>query len=550
MSSPKESDLSIPSSLKIPEVSLIELFRKKAKENEDKNALFFKGKFKTYGELEEEINKLGNAFKKMGIKKGDRIAVLMPNCPQLVTAFFAAQSIGAIFSALNPMYSPREIANRLKDSKPKILLTLDLFTKKIKTIQEEINVKNIIVASVSEELPSLKKYLFKLISIHKNPKIDGTISYKNLLKKGKNKKIERKINPKEDVAILQYTGGTTGKPKGAMLTHHNLVSQAVTIQFWKTMLKSLPKEQLKVAGVLPYSHIFGFTSSFLWPISEGATIYLVPDPRKLEEIMRVIDKYGIHFLNAVPVFFRKFAQHKKLPNYDVSSLHLCIAGGESLPKETVDIFEKKTNCLLVEGYGLTEASPVTHINPPNEKYRKTGSIGLTIPNTKAKIVDTNTKETITEKDKPGELWVKGPGIMKGYWNNKEETESSLKDGWLKTGDVAVVNKKGYFKIIDRLKDMIIVSGFKVWPNEVEEILLSHPLISEAAVIPHFTDMGTKIKAVLVKSKKGKELNLKEVRKYCKKFLAPYKVPKLIEYWDELPRSSVGKILRRKIRNAT
>lgn len=538
----------IQTEIEIPRESLITLFRKISRENRDKHLTYFKGKFKTYGTIEEEINRFSNSLQKLGIKKGDRIAVLLPNCPQFVTSFFAVQSLGAIFTAFNPMYSSREISHRIKDCKPKILLTLDLFLDKVASLEEDANVTHIIVTSVAEELPPLKKILYKLMTARKKVTLKNALSYKDLLQNGKNKEISTHIDPSKDVAILQYTGGTTGEPKGAMLTHSNLVSQAVILQQWKKGLEFQPDDQYKIAGVLPYSHIFGLTSSFLWPIIEGATIFLVPDPRKLEEVMRIIDRYGIHFLNCVPLFFQKFATHKKLHKYDFSSLCLCISGGESLPAETVKIFEEKTNCLLIEGYGLTEASPVTHINPPNRFERKVGSIGVPIPNTSVKIVNIETKKVVTTIDEPGELWVKGPGVMKGYWENKKATEDVLKDGWLRTGDVAVRDQDGYFKIIDRLKDVIIVSGFKVWPNEVEEILQSHPSIREAAVIPYHTEIGTKIKAILVKKPSFNTLSLEEIRAHCKKYLAPYKIPRLIEYREELPRSPVGKILRRALRN--
>jgi len=383
----------------------------------------------------------------------------------------------------------------------------------------------------------------------KKNSLGNSLLYKNLLENGENKKIDRTIDTSDDIAVLQYTGGTTGEPKGAMLTHLNLISQVLAISQWRKGLDRLPDTQYKIAGFLPYSHIFGLTSSFLWPIKEGATIYLVPDPRKLEEIMKIIDKHGIHFLNFVPIFFQKIATHRKLPKYDFSSLHLCISGGEILPAETVELFEEKTGGLLIEGYGLTEASPVTHINPPSSSKRKIGSIGITIPNTLAKIVDIETGETITKTNEPGELWIKGPGVMKGYWRNKEATEDVLREGWLRTGDIAIVDEDGYFKIIDRLKDIIIVSGFKVWPNEVEKILRMHLSILEAAVVPYQANNGTKIKAILVIKNGFDKPSLEEIRKHCKKYLAPYKIPKIIEYRDALPRSHVGKILRRELKKS-
>lgn len=542
----KNPSFDINKKLTMPTKSLMELFREIAEENKNNNATFFKGKFKTYHEIETEINQLSNAFQSLGIKKGDRIAVLLPNCPQYITTFFATQSLGAIFTALNPMNTPHEIQKQLNDAKPKILITLDIFTEKVKEIEDDLTIEHVIITSVARELPASKKYIYKLITMRKKVPLKNSLFYDSLLSQQNDTKIDVPINPKEDIAILQYTGGTTGTSKGAMLTHYNLITQTEVLRYWRTGLDKQPEGQLKIAGVLPYSHIFGLTSSFLWPIAEGATIYLIPDPRKLEEIMEVVHNYKIHFLNCVPVFFLKFATHQNVDKYDYSSLLLCISGGESLPAETVKIFEEKTHCLLIEGYGLTEASPVTHANPPNKHQRSTGTIGVPIPNTEAKLVDTETGKVITEPDVSGEIWIKGPGVMKGYWKNEKATNEAIVDGWLRTGDVAILDNKGYYKIIDRLKDMIIVSGYKVWPNEVEEILLSHPDILEAAIIPHHTDVGTKLKAVLVKHQSSDHLNIEDLRAFCKKSLAPYKIPSYLEYRDALPRSLVGKVLRREL----
>ncbi len=535
----------------IPNQNLIEMFRNVAAEHRDQTATFFKGKIKTYAEIEKEVNKFANGLKKLGVKKGDRIAVYLPNSPQFLVTFFATQSLGAIFTAFNPLYSPREIKERLNDSQPKVFVTLDVFLDKVHKIKDEINVEHIIVTSVARELPSTKKHLYKLITARKKQTLEGSLSYSNILSSGENIPIHTDIASEEDVAVLQYTGGTTGTSKGAMLTHKNLISQTIVLQYWKNKLKEQPKGQIRIAGVLPYAHIFGLTSSFLWPVSEGAAIYLVPDPRQLEEVMKLIDKHRIHFLYCVPVFFQKFASHRKVNKYDLSSILLSISGGESLPRKTVELYEGKTGSLLIEGYGLTEASPVTHVNLPTKEGRKIGSIGVTVPNTEAKIVNPETNREIKTPGVPGELWVKGPSVMKGYWQRKEETENTIKDGWLRTGDIASKSPEGFYKILDRLKDMIIVSGFKVWPNEVEDILLTHPAILEAAVIGHKTDLGTKLKAVLVQKPDAKKLTLEEVRSFCKQNLAVYKVPKFIEYRSELPRSSVGKVLRRELRtNAT
>jgi len=531
----------------IPKQNLIQMFRNVAEKHRDEPAIFFKGKIKTYAEIEKEINKLAHGLQKLGVKKGDRIAVYLPNSPQFYVTFFAAQSLGAIFTAFNPLYSPREIKERLNDSKTKIFITLDIFLDKIKKITNDISVDHIIITSVARELPTAKRYIYKLITARKRQSLSGSLNYSNVLNSGENKPISTKIDFENDVAVLQYTGGTTGKSKGAMLTHKNLISQTTVLHYWKNKLEEQPKGQIRIAGVLPYAHIFGLTSSFLWPVSEGASIYLVPDPRQLEEVMKLVDKYHIHFLYCVPVFFQKFASHKNVNKYDLSSILLSISGGESLPKQTVELYEGKTGSLLIEGYGLTEASPVTHVNPPTRKGRKIGSIGVTVPYTEAKIVNPETRREITTPGVPGELWIKGPNVMKGYWQQEDETKNSLQDGWLRTGDIASKSPEGYFTILDRLKDMIIVSGFKVWPNEVEDILLTHPAILEAAVIGQKTELGTKLKAYIVRKPDQNKLTLHEIRSFCKQNLATYKIPKFVEYRDELPRSSVGKILRRELR---
>ena len=533
--------------ISIPDTDLITFFRTQVKEHGDENAVFFKGKFKTYNALEEEVNRLSDSLRQLGVRKGSRIAVFLPNCPQFITTFFAVQALGGIFIAFNPLYSAYELQQRLQNCTPKVFITLDIFVNKVKKIQEHMNVDHIVITSVASELPAIKKYLYNLITIGKRGSIEGSHSYNDLIKNSENTRIKRTIDPKQDIAVLQYTGGTTGSPKGAMLTHQNLLYQTAVIHYWKQKLEKQPEGQDHIAGVLPYSHIFGLTSTFLWSISEGACQYLVPDPRKLEEIMQLVHSHKIHFLFCVPVFFQKFALHKNLEAYNLSSLHLCISGGESLPKETVTVFEKNTGCLLIEGYGLSEASPVTHVNPPNHAHRKIGSIGVTVPHTEAKIMNTETEQEITTPSIPGELWVKGPGVMKGYWKHDDATAEVFRDGWLRTGDIGAFDETGYFTIVDRLKDMIIVSGFKVWPNEIEEILLTHPSILDAAVVGFKTELGTKIKAILVKTQDAEHLSLEEVRRFCKEYLATYKVPKLVEYREELPRSTVGKILRRELR---
>ena len=396
-------------------------------------------------------------------------------------------------------------------------------------------------------MPGFTAFLYKNLIARKNPKVINELSYKELVTKGENKEIITKVNAKEDIAVLQYTGGTTGIMKGAMLTNYNLIAQATILPYWIEWLPELPDGQYKISGCLPMSHIFGFSTSFLWTIALAGLLYLVPDPRQLEEVMQSVHKYKIHFMFAVPVLYQKIAEHPKIGKYDLSSLYLCISGGEALPATTSNKFEEVTGATLVEGYGLSESSPVTHVNPARAELKKLNSIGIPIPNTLAMVVDQDTHEEITEYGKEGELWVRGPSVMKGYWNNKEASDDVLVKGWLRTGDIATMDDKGYFSIVDRAKDMIIVSGFKVWPSDVEDVLYSHPDINMAGVVQFKDGDKEKVKAFLVAEPGSKKLTYKEIKAYCKDKLAPYKIPTIIEYKDDLPRTVVGKVSRKDLR---
>ena len=538
----------IPDTVDIPEMKVVDMFRKTVDKFPDRDMIEFLGKFKSYPQIDEEINRFANSLKDLGVKKGDRVACLMPNCPQYVVVFFATNSLGAIFTAISSLYTPKEIRYQLQDSGTKVVVTLDLFLDSIREVIDDTEVETVIVSSIADELSAIKSFLYRKVIGRKNPKVNDELIYSDLLKKGKNERIIVDINAKEDIAILQYTGGTTGIMKGAMLTNYNLIAQATILPYWDIWLPARPEGQYKISGCLPMSHIFGFSTSFLWTVATGGLLYLIPDPRQLEDVMTSVSKHGIHFMFAVPVLFQKIAEHPNIEKYDLSTLYMCIAGGEALPLTTSQKFEAVANCILVEGYGLSESSPVTHINPANADLLKVGTIGIPIPNTLAMVVDVDTQKEITEYGKEGEIWVRGPGIMKGYWNNKEASDASLVKGWLRTGDIATMDDKGFFTIVDRLKDMIIVSGYKVWPSEVEDVLYAHPDINGAAVVQFKTDTGEKVKAFLVAEPGSKELSYDEFKSFCKEKMAPYKVPTILEYREELPRSVVGKVLRKELRS--
>lgn len=546
----------IPLEIEIPNKDLSTLFFENADQNAKQPFLIFEGKIKTYEQAKMEVIKLANSLLELGIKKGDRVGLLMPNCPQFVISYLSILSIGGITNAISPLYTSTEIEFQLKDSESIAVFTLDIFLDKIRSIKKSANLEHVIVTSIADELKPLKGFFYKNILARKNLKPNNSeLNYKELMSKGSEQSIEIKIDAKKDLATLQYTGGTTGPSKGAMLTHFNLLSQVIAVDYWMEWIGGkLPGIKDRSLGAIPFSHSFGLTTSFLWPISVGGLIVLVPDPRKLENIMKLIQKYKIHFFMGVPILYQKIGEHPKVRKYDWSSIRGCISGGSALHKSTLELFERKTNALLVEGYGLTEASPVTHINPVDEKYRRIG-IGIPIPNTLAKLIDLQTGDDIPEefnKDgftREGELCIKGPQVMKGYWKQPEETERVFtSDGWLRTGDVAKMTEIGFFVIVDRLKDCIFTSGYQVWPLEIEEVLCKHHDISLAAVIP-FKDeqLNDKVKAFLVRSPGSPERTSNELSTFCKQYLAPYKIPKVFEYRDELPLSPVGKILRRPLR---
>ena len=546
----------IPIEIDIPNKSLADLFFEKANENLEQKFIIFEGKEKTYKQALNEVTQFANSLLELGIKKGDRIALLMPNCPQFIISYLSILAIGAITTTISPLYSTSEIEVQLKDSGSIAIITIDMFLDKIRPLKVTTSLEHVIVSSIADELNPIKAFFYRYFLARKNPKPNSTeLSFKKLVRTGSLNKIDVKIDALNDLATLQYTGGTTGSPKGAMLTHHNLLSQVIVVDYWMEWIGGkLPGVKDRSIGAIPFSHIFGLTTSFIWPISVGGLIVLVPDPRKLKDIMKLIQKYKIHFFMGVPILYQKLGEHPKTPTYDWSSVRGCISGGSALYKSTLNLFEEKTGALLVEGYGLTEASPVTHINPVDDQLRRIG-IGIPIPNTLAKLIDISTGEDIQEKfledgmTREGELVVKGPQVMKGYWNQPEESKKVLlQNDWLRTGDVARMTELGFFVIVDRLKDCIFTSGYQVWPLEVEEVLCKHPSISLAAVIPYQDEqLNEKIKAFLVATQGTEKLTIEELRNYCKKSLAPYKIPRIFEYREELPVSTVGKILRRPLR---
>ena len=482
---------------------------------------------------------------KAKVEKGDRVAIMLPNVIQFPISLLGVQKIGGICVNTNPLYTPREMKHQFKDSGAKTIVIMDLFLDKLEEIIAETDIEHVVVTSIGDQLPVWKGTLINTVLKLKGqvPKHGlETVGFKEALKQGQSLNLNRIKSNLDDIAILQYTGGTTGVSKGAMLTQRNVIANMLQIKEWAKPYVLKGDEVILTA--LPLYHIFALTVNFLAFLTMGGRMIMLPKPVPIENTVKAFKKYRISIMTGVNTLFNAMNNSDEFKKVAPRDLKVVLAGGMALQSKVGREFQHITGTTVTEGFGLTEASPVTHCNPlhlsppPN-------SIGLPLPSTEAKVVDPDGKEV--KEGEVGELIVRGPQVMKGYWQREEETANCLKDGWLWTGDMAKADSSGYFYIVDRKKDMILVSGFNVYPNEVEEVLCSHPKVLEAAVIGIPCDSsGEKVKAFIVK--KDGELTEAELKTYCEKNLAGYKRPKIYTFEDDLPKSNVGKILRRYLRD--
>lgn len=511
-----------------------------------KKALSFMGKEMSFQEVHTEAKKMAHYMQTLGLKKGDRVAIMLPNCPQAVISYYAILLAGAIVVQTNPLYTERELAYQLKDSGSTFIICLDILLPRVSNVRGHTAVKHTIVTAIKDYLPFPKNLIYPFIQkrqyqmVVKVEQSEDTHVWEKMINNTSEQFAKVDVDPKEDLALLQYTGGTTGHPKGVMLTHYNLVANVQMCEAW---LYKIKRGQEVVLGVLPFFHVYGMTTVMNLAIMQGSKMVLLPkfEPK---DVLKTIHKEKPTLFPGAPTIYVGILNHPDFNKYDLSSIKACISGSAPLPIEVQEKFEKATGGKLVEGYGLTETSPVTHANFIWEK-RVNGSIGIPWPDTDAKIVDMDTTEDAAIGE-IGEIAVKGPQVMKGYWNNPEETEHSLKDGWLYTGDLGYMDEEGYFYVVDRKGDMIIASGYNIYPREIEEVLYEHEDIQEAVVagIPD-PYRGETVKAYIV-LRSGATLTEKALDQFCRKHLAPYKVPKLYEFRTELPKTAVGKILRRQL----
>lgn len=537
----------IPKSINYPEASLVSFLEKAYEKNPDTTAIRFMGKSLSYQEMYEHTVQLANGLRQIGMEPGDRVSIMLPNCPQAVISYYAVLMAGGIVVQTNPLYTERELDHQLNDSEAAFMITLDWIYPRVKKVMPSTQLKKVLFTSLKDYLPFPKNLLFPLVS-KKNgmnttvPFSDEVLSFMKVLKAGDVKPIDDVTAEPDDVAILQYTGGTTGLAKGVMLTHRNLVVNVVQCHHW---LYKAEYGQERLLGIVPFFHVYGMTVVMNSAIYLGSTMILLPK-FDVKDALKTIDKEKPTLFPGAPTMYIGLLNHPDIGNYDLSSIKACISGSAPLPVEVQQQFEKITKGILVEGYGLTETSPVTHCNLVWGGDRVSGSIGIPWPDTESRIVSLETGEEV-ELGQVGEVVLKGPQVMKGYWNRPEETAEAIKDGWFYTGDMGYMDEKGYFYIVDRKKDMIIAGGFNIYPREVEEVLFEHPAVLECVVIgvpdPY---RGETVKAFIVK-KEGAEITEEELDKYCREKLASFKVPRKYEFRTELPKTLVGKVLRRALR---
>jgi long-chain acyl-CoA synthetase len=545
----------VPESLEpYPQESVFALLEAAAGRHPDLPAIAWFGKRMTYRQLLEEVERCSAMLAALGVGKGDRVAMIVPNSPPYVIAFYATQRLGAIAVGNNPLYTKREMEHQLRDAEPKVVLVADLLHADFAEVLAGLGDIPVIVTRLNDYMPPVKKLLAPVAVFRKQQKAAGkpwppvprdakVLRWGEGLRRGDPVPPAANVDPRNDPAVLIYTGGTTGIAKGAMLSHDNLTANARQATAW---ISGIEDGKESVLCALPFFHSYGMLAMSVGILNAGKLVP-VPNPRDLHMVLELISEERATLFPGVPRLYVAINEHPQTPKFDLKSIKACVSGAAPLPLAVAKEFERVTDGgQLVEGYGLTECSPVTHANP-FDGVRKPGHIGMPIPDTDVRIMSLDDPDQEMPAGEAGELCIKGPQVMLGYWRRPEETALMIRNGWLHTGDVAVMDDQGYFKIVDRIKDMILVSGFNVYPNEVEDVLYHHPAISKCAVIGVPDDRtGERVK-VFVVLKEGANLTGEELIAWSKdpeQGLTGYRVPHEVEFRDSLPETMVGKVLRR------
>ncbi|WP_022655722.1 long-chain fatty acid--CoA ligase [uncultured Desulfovibrio sp.] len=513
----------------------------------NRNALIFQNTRITCKSLRERAELFAGALRRIGVKPGRRVAVMLPNLPQTVIAFWGVIKAGAVVVMTNPLYMEKELLENMRDSGAEHMILLDLLWPRVAALRDRLPLRNFIVTNVGDALSFPLNWLYRFRQTRQSRE---SIPYdnKNIFEwktfcKSAQRHTEPIADPAHDPAMLQYTGGTTGRPKGVILTHANLGTNCRQVL---GIINVTAETHHTFISLLPFFHVYGLTTGLIIPMALAATS--LPLPRYVpQDVLRVITRHKATIFPGAPSVYISLLQQKDLARYDLKSIKICVSGSAPLPREIFRRFQEVTGAAILEGYGLTEASPITHINPLGRQGQKKNSIGMPLPGTDARIVDMEGGSLPLFPGKMGELVIQGPQVMEGYWRRPDETASALRNGWLYTGDLATMDEDGYFYIVDRKKDMVIVGGYNVYPREVDEVLLEHPKIVEAVTVGISDDVRGEVLKAYVVPCPGERLGKADIIAWCRSKLAAYKVPRLVEFRKELPKTLVGKVLRRALR---
>ena len=531
--------------------SLVALIEQALSEHADKPAYVFMGKRLSFAQIDQLSKAFAAYLQSLGLKAGDRVAVMMPNVPQYPVVVAGILRAGCVVVNVNPLYTARELQHQLKDSGSQAIVILENFAATLEEVKSTVPVRHVVLAAMGDMLGLIKGSLVNYVVRHKRKMVPafslpGAVRFNAAVAQGRGLALNPPAAGPDDVAVLQYTGGTTGVSKGAVLLHRNLVANLLQNEAWyQPALKKIPEgEQIVTVCALPLYHIFAFNANMLLAMRMGGCNILIPNARDIAALLKTLSTERFHSFPAVNTLFNAMANHPDFNTVNWSSLKISVGGGMAVQSGTAKLWLEKTGCPIVEGYGLSETSPTASCIPV-DATAFTGSIGLPVPNTEMKLLDDDGQEVPVGQ--PGEIAIKGPQVMAGYWQRPDETAKVMTaDGFFRSGDIGVVDERGYFRIVDRKKDMILVSGFNVYPNEVEDVLSQHPGVLEAAAIGVADEhSGEAVKVVIVK--RDPQLTEADVKAWCESQLTGYKRPKVVEFRSELPKTPVGKILRRELR---
>ncbi|MFC4678063.1 long-chain fatty acid--CoA ligase [Desulfovibrio legallii] len=540
-------DAFVPHTASVWNKPLYAMLDEAAEKYPNRYALIFQNTRITYKKLRERAELFAGALRRMGVRSGQRVAIMLPNLPQTMIAFWGVIKAGAVVVMTNPLYMEKEIVANMQDSGAEHMILLDMLWPRIDALRDRLPLRNFIVTSAADSLSFPLNWLYKLKKRRSN-KAPIPYDNKNVFAwqsfcKGARRYAAPIADPQRDPIMLQYTGGTTGLPKGVVLTHANLGTNCRQVL---NIINVRPETHHTFISLLPFFHVYGLTTGLIIPMALASTT--LPLPRYVpQDVLRLIDKRKPTIFPGAPSVYISLLQQKNLNKFDLGSIQICVSGSAPLPREIFRRFQEATGAAILEGYGLTEASPITHINPLGKQGQRANSIGMPVPGTDARIVDMEGGSLTLPPGKMGELVVQGPQVMHGYWRRPDETASALRNGWLYTGDLASMDEDGYFYILDRKKDMVLVGGYNVYPREVDEVLLEHPKVLEAVSVGIGDDLRGEVLKAYVVPRQGETLTKADIIAWCRQKLANYKVPRLVEFRESLPKTIVGKVLRRALR---